>query len=334
MSADDHRAPRPNGYIPDVTSPTRLIIDTDPGIDDAMAIFYALAAPEFEVVGLTTVFGNCHTDVCTTNALKLLDIAGRPDIPVAHGATGPLTGTYAGPADFVHGANGLGEVDTPPSVRAAVATSAPQFIIDTVMANPGEITVVLLGPFTNMALAMLIQPDLTSFVKEIVVMGGAAFTHGNTTPAAEANIHNDPEAADIVFGADCPITMAGLDVTHTVRMTRADLHRLGEMPGARPRFLHAIVQFYADFYRDRYDLDGIFVHDSTTITYMLAPHLFTWQELPVRVDTGHSVARGRTVAAYRDSDEEGPWKGRRPVRILTGVDVSAAVELELQHHAR
>lgn len=317
-----------------MTTATRLIIDTDPGIDDAMAIFYALAAPQLDVVGLTTVFGNCHTDVCTTNALRLLDIAGRPDIPVAHGATRPLTGSYRGPADFVHGANGLGDVDVPPSLRAAVSTSAPQFIIDTVMANPGEITVVLLGPFTNMALAMLIQPDLTSFVKEIVVMGGAAFTHGNTSPAAEANVFNDPEAADIVFGADCPITMVGLDVTHQVQMSPADLDRLGGMPGHRPRFLRDVVQFYLDFHREYDALDGIFVHDSTTITYMLAPHLFSWEERPVRVDTGTSVARGRTVPALGRTEEEGPWKGRRPVRILTGVDVRAAVELELEHHAR
>ena len=224
-----------------MTTATPLIIDTDPGIDDAMAIFYALAAPQFDVVGLTTVFGNCHTDVCTTNALRLLDVAGRTDIPVAHGATGPLTGTYHGPADFVHGANGLGDVDIPPSVRAAVSTSAPQFIIDTVMAEPDEITVVLLGPFTNMALAMLMKPDLTSFVKEIVVMGGAAFTSGNASPASEANILNDPEAADIVFGVDCPITMAGLDVTHRITMTNDDLAAFGRAPGPRAAHLAACI---------------------------------------------------------------------------------------------
>ena len=165
-------------------------------------------------------------------------------------------------------------------------------------------------------------------------MGGAAFTHGNASPAAEANILSDPEAADIVFGADCPMVMVGLDVTHTVNMTAADLARAAAIPGARAEHLARIVPFYADFYRDRYGLDGIFVHDSTTITYLLAPELFTWQELPIRVDTGHSVCRGRTLAAHRDSDEEGPWFGRRQVRILTGCDVRAAIALETEHYSK
>ena len=197
---------------------------------------------------------------------------------------------------------------------------AAQFIIDTVMNAPGEITVVLLGPFTNMALAMLMQPDLTSFVHQIVVMGGAAFTSGNASPASEANVLNDPEAADIVFGADCPITMAGLDVTHRITMTIDDLARFGSIPGPRAAHLAAIVPHYASFYLERNHVHGIYVHDSTTISYLLAPHLFTWSELPIRVDTGHSVCRGRTLPALRDSDEEGPWQGRRPVRILTDVD--------------
>jgi len=321
-------------YISHVATPRKLIIDTDPGIDDAMAIFYALASPEFDVIGLTTVFGNCHTDVCTTNALRLLDIAGRPDIPVAHGATRPLAMAYRGPVEFVHGDDGQGNVFMPPSTRSAVSTSAPQFIIDAVMADPGEVTVLLLGPFTNMALAMLIQPDITSFVKEIVVMGGAAFVSGNASPAAEANVINDPEAADIVFGADCPMVMVGLDVTHEVNMTEADLARAAAIPGARAEHLARIMPFYSGFYRDRYGVDGIFVHDSTTISYMIAPQLFGWKELPVRVDTGHSVCRGKTLAARSDSDHEGEWHGRRPVRILTEVDVRGVIELELERLAR
>ncbi len=317
-----------------MSSPTRILIDTDPGIDDAMAIFYALASPELEVVGLTTVFGNAHTDLCTTNALRLLDIAGRPDIPVAQGATRPLAMNYRGPVAFVHGADGQGDVFLPPSTRTPIAGHGAQFIIDTVMASPGEITVVLLGPFTNMAIAMLMQPDLTSFVREIVVMGGAAFTHGNASPASEANVLNDPEAADIVFGADCRIVMAGLDVTHRITMTTDDLARFGTIPGPRAAHLAAIVPHYSRFYLERNGVEGIYVHDSTTISYLLAPHLFTWQELPVRVDTGHSVCRGRTLAAFRDSDEEGPWHGRRPVRILVDVDARGVIELEFEHLSR
>lgn len=315
-------------------TPARLIIDTDPGIDDAMAIFYALAAPELDVIGLTTVFGNHHTDMCTTNALRLLDIAGRPDIPVAQGAARPLAQDYHGPVTFVHGDDGQGNVDLPPSTRTAISTPAPQFIIDTVKANPEEITIVLLGPFTNMAMAMLLEPGLTSMVKQIVVMGGAAFTHGNASPAAEANILNDPEAADIVFGADCPVVMVGLDVTHQLNMTNADLADLASRQNARAQHIAAITPFYAEFYRSRYGTDGIFVHDSTTITYLLAPHLFTWKELPIRVDTGTSVCRGRTLPAYRDADQEGPWFGRRAIRILDGCDQRAAIALEIEHYSK
>jgi inosine-uridine nucleoside N-ribohydrolase len=317
-----------------VTPPTRILIDTDPGIDDAMAIFYALASPELEIVGLTTVFGNCHTDVCTINALRLLDIAGRPDVPVAQGATRPLAMDYRGPVAFVHGSDGQGDVFLPPSTRGPLTQHAAQFIIDTVMADPGEITIVLLGPFTNMALAMLMQPDLTSFVRQIVVMGGAAFTSGNASPAAEANVLNDPEAADIVFGAECPLVMAGLDVTHRITMTSDDLERFGRIPGPRAQHLAAIIPYYAAFYLERNKVHGIYVHDSTTISYLLAPELFRWRELPIRVDTAHGVCRGRTLPALRDSDEEGPWQGRRPVRILTEVDARAVIQLEFDHLAK
>ena len=190
-----------------MTDPQRrkILIDTDPGIDDAMAIFYALESPELEVVGLTTVFGNAHTDVTTRNALSLLEIAERTDIPVAAGAVKPLAMEYRGPVAFVHGPDGQGGVDLPPPTTAPVDADAAHFIIDTVMSSPGEITLVPLGPLTNIALAMLIEPRLTENVAEIVLMGGAAFVGGNASPAGEANILNDPEAADIVFGADCPI---------------------------------------------------------------------------------------------------------------------------------
>ena len=157
------------------------------------------------MVGLTTVFGNAHTDVTTRNALTLLEIAGRTDIPVAAGAVKPLAMDYRGPVAFVHGPDGQGGVDLPPPTTAPVDAGATHYIIDAVMSSPGEITLVPLGPLTkNISLAMLIEPRLTENVAEIVLMGGAAFVGGNASPASEANILNDPEAADIVFGADCP----------------------------------------------------------------------------------------------------------------------------------
>ncbi|HSB86331.1 MAG TPA: nucleoside hydrolase [Ilumatobacteraceae bacterium] len=321
---------------PPLTEATRkrILIDTDPGIDDAMAIFYALASPELEVVGLTTVFGNAHTDVCTTNALRLLEIAGRSDVPVARGVEGPMAMPYRGPVPFVHGLDGQGNVFLkPPSIEPAPIDAA-HFIIDTVRHNPGLVTVVALGPLTNVALALLLDPALGAQLEGIVLMGGNAFCGGNASPAAEANIINDPEAADIVFGADCPIVMAGLDVTEKTVMSAADLAQFAAFGNARAQHLAAITPYYRDFFRERTGLDGIFVHDSTTISYLLAPQHYTWVEHPIRVDCGHSFCRGKTQVAERVSDHETAWQGRGPVRILTGVDSRAVVELELDRLRR
>jgi inosine-uridine nucleoside N-ribohydrolase len=315
-------------------SARKVLIDTDPGIDDAMAIFYALASPELDVVGLTSVFGNAHVSVCTTNALKLLEIADRAHIPVAKGAERPLAMPYRGPVAFVHGTDGQGDVHLSPPTATPQPIDAAHFMIQAAMNAPGEITLVALGPLTNVALAMLIEPTFSSHLAGIVLMGGNAHCGGNASPAAEANILNDPEAADIVFGADCPIVMAGLDVTEQIRMTSADIAQISTFGTARAQHLAAITPFYANFYRGRTGLDGILVHDSTTISYLLAPQLFTWIEQPVRVDCGRSFCRGKTQTAARVSDHEVEWSARRPVRILTGVDSRAVVELELERLRR
>jgi inosine-uridine nucleoside N-ribohydrolase len=312
----------------------KILIDTDPGIDDAMAIFYALESPELDVIGLTTIFGNADVSVATTNALTLLEIAGRGDIPVSRGVDKPLAMPYRGPVAFVHGEDGQGNVFLPPPTTTAHELDAPQFIIRSVLDAPGEITLVALGPLTNVALALQLEPTLGSKLAGIVLMGGNAFTGGNASPAAEANILNDPEAADIVFGADCQVVMAGLDVTEQIVMTSGDLARMSSFDNPRARHLAAIVPFYSNFYRDRLGLDGICIHDSTTISYLLAPQLFTWVEYPIRVDSGDSFCRGKTQPAVHVSDHEKAWSDRRPVRILTGADARAVVELELERLAR
>jgi inosine-uridine nucleoside N-ribohydrolase len=314
--------------------PRKILIDTDPGIDDAMAIFYALESPELDVVGLTSVFGNAHTSVCTSNALKLLEIAGRSDISVAEGAEAPLAMPYRGPVPFVHGTDGQGDVFLSPPTASPVPIDAAHCIIQSVLNAPGEITLVALGPLTNIAMAMRLEPTLTTHVAEIVLMGGNAFVGGNASPAAEANILNDPEAADIVFGADCSIVMAGLDVTEQTLMTSADIAGMSSIDNPRAQHLAAIMPFYQTFYRTRLGIEGIFVHDSTTISYLLAPHLYTWVEYPIRVDCGDSFCRGKTQPATHVSDHESPWDGRRAVRILNGVDARAVVELELSSLSR
>jgi inosine-uridine nucleoside N-ribohydrolase len=315
-------------------SARKILIDTDPGIDDAMAIFYALASPELDVVGLTTIFGNATTDVATVNALRLLEIADRSDIPVARGAQRPLAMDFIGPADFVHGDDGQGNLFLPPPLSSPLPLDAARFIVETVMAAPGEITLVPLGPLTNVALAMLLEPRLCDALAGIVLMGGAAFVDGNATPAAEANIHNDPEAADIVFGATCPVVMCGLDVTERTVMTDADIAAMSAIDNPRARHLAAIVPFYVTFYRSVGLADGIYVHDSTTISYLLAPELYTTVAHPVRVDCGHSFSRGKTLAARYVSDHTPAWQQRPSTTICVGVDGPAAVKLELERLAR
>ena len=325
-----------------MTTTRKILIDTDPGIDDAMAIFYALTEPSLEVVALTTIFGNAHTEVTTRNALKLLEIAGRPDIPVARGADAPLAMPYRGPVAFVHGDDGMGNTHLPEPATAAAGVDGAQMIIDTVMASPGEITLVPLGPLTNVALALQREPRLAEHVAGVVLMGGNAFVGGNASPGAEANILNDPEAADTVFAAPWDIVMAGLDVTELTLMTNADLacyHAAAErqlevnpLLAAMAAHIAAITPHYSAFYRGRLGLDGIHVHDSTCISYLVAPEMYTWVEHPVCVDTGNSVCRGKTLAAVRGvSDHESAWAGRRDVRILTGVDCRGVVQRELAH---
>lgn len=310
-------------------SARKLIIDTDPGIDDAMAIIYALASPEFEVIGLTTVFGNAHVETCTTNAFHILDVAGRNDIPVAQGAGRPMAMDYRGPAAFVHGQNGLADIPVAAPTRAAHALDAAHFIVEQVLAAPGEITLVPIGPLTNIAMAMELCPELPKKLAGMVIMGGNAFCPGNASPAAEANIINDPEAADIVFGADCPIVMCGLDVTERTLMTTQQIAELAQIDNPRGQLAAQILPHYRDFHVFRGKQDGIHVHDSTCISYMLAPQHYQTAEHPIRVDTGQGVGRGKTWPNLRHMMPGGPWTNRRPVTILTEVDSAAVVELEL-----
>ncbi len=311
--------------------PQKIIIDTDPGVDDAMAIFFALRSPELEVIGLTTVFGNVHTDLATINALRLLEIAGRPDIPVVQGASDPLAGPFNGPVPFVHGDDGQGNAHLPPPTTRPHDGSAAAFIVEQVMAAPGEITLVPIGPLTNIALALRLEPRIAQNVRQVVLMGGNALCPGNATPAAEANIHNDPEAADVVFGAGWPVTMVGLDVTHKVNMTRAHLERYAQAQNPLAQHIARIVPFYRDYFESQHPgLDGIYVHDSSAIAYVIDPSLFVTERWPLRVET-QGISRGKTwpFLGRGDSDRLGPWWGRPPVNVCVGVDAERLLALEL-----
>jgi inosine-uridine nucleoside N-ribohydrolase len=286
-----------------------------------MAIYYALAEPSLDVVAVTTVYGNVPVDVSTENALRLLEIAGRTEIPVARGAAAPIAMPYRGPADFVHGSNGQGDVALADPSGSAVDESAAQLIVETTRRDPGAITIVTLGPLTNMALALMIDPTLPERVAGLVCMGGNAYVAGNATPTAEANIVNDPEAADLVLGADWPATLCGLDVTHAIVMTGDDLDRISSIDTAEARHLARILPFYRSFYASRVGSDAIFVHDSTTISYLVQPDAFQTERRPVRVDTGAGIGRGKTWP--------GDWPDRPPVTICVGADGPRLVAREL-----
>lgn len=310
--------------------PRKIIIDTDPGVDDAMAIFFALRSPELELIGLTTIFGNVHTDLATTNALRLLEIAGRRDIPVAKGADNPIAGPFGGPVPFVHGEDGQGNVFLPAPITSPIEKSAAQFIIEQIMAAPGEVTLIPVGPLTNIALALRLEPRIAENVHEVVLMGGNAYVPGNATPAAEANIHNDPEAAQIVFGAGWPVTMVGLDVTHRVNMTGRHLEVYSRLNNPMAQHVARIVPHYRNYFQSTYGIDGIFVHDSSAIAYVIEPSLFKTAKCPLHVDVSQGVSRGKTWPWPRRYDLTLPQFGGRPdVTICIEVDSARLLELEL-----
>jgi len=308
--------------------PRKIIIDTDPGVDDAMAIFFALCSPKLDVVGLTTIFGNVHTELATKNTLRLLEIAGRSDIPVAPGALDPLTAPFEGPVPFVHGADGQGDINLPDPAGQALDISAAQFIVEQLRANPGEITLASVGPLTNIALALRLEPRITEWVDEVVLMGGNALAPGNASPAGEANIRNDPEAADLVFGADWQVTMVGLDVTLRVHMTPEHIADYATHGNPMSDHIVKVLPHYRNYFESVYDAEGIFVHDSSAIAYILDPSLFTVRRWPIRVGT-QGLGRGKTWPATGGRILP-PWEGRPEVNVCVDVDGVRLVEMEAE----
>lgn len=239
----------------------KIILDTDPGIDDAMAIFFAFQSPNIDVLGLTTVFGNVPVEMSARNAVTLCDLAGQ-DIPVTKGVGMPWVGPESTYAHFVHGADGFGEIDFPASDKPLDPRSSAQFIVDTVRANPGEVTIVAIGPLGNLALALRLEPELPKLVKGVNIMGGAAFVRGNVTPVAEANIWNDAHAADIVFSADWDLTMFGLDVTNNVPFDPSFMDTLASKNEKLGGFVQQSSKFYTDFYSQNREDRVCFFHDA------------------------------------------------------------------------
>lgn len=288
----------------------KILIDTDPGIDDAMAIHLAFAHPELVVVGLTTVFGNVHTTTATRNALRLVEMAGA-SCPVAHGAEKPLVQDLHPPADFVHGAEGFGHVAAKEPKASPDPRGAAQFIVDTLNEFPGEITLCPIGPLTNIAEALRLDPSITKKVAEVVIMGGTLETPGNVSKFAEANIWNDPHAASEVLAADWPTMLVGLDVTQKARCTPEDFLELAGTAPDIGGFLNDAVQHYFDFHRQKGVTDGCYMHDPSAILAIDDPSIFAGRAMPLSVVT-EGAEIGRTMLD--------PSNNAHPVQVCLGVD--------------
>lgn len=305
-----------------------MLIDTDPGVDDVLAIAMLLASPEVEVIGLTTVHGNMPVEVCTRNALHLLEVADRTDIPVAQGASDPIGMPFRGGAAFVHGPDGLGDRVVPRPMSSPVAEDAADHIIRVVRERPGEVVLAPIGPLTNLAIALDRDPGIAGLVAEVVVMGGNAYTKGNATPAAEANIYNDPEAAEAVLGGEWPVVMLGLDVTDAVTLSGEHLARIAS--GATP--MHALLTeagaFYRRFHEDALPgYDGLCPHDATALSWLLDPSLFDVVRRPVKVGL-EGIGRGKTWPAEPyPMPEYAPWRSRPDVTIAVGVAAATVADL-------
>lgn len=275
--------------------PQKLIIDTDPGQDDAVAILLALASPEIDLLGITTVAGNVPLSLTEVNARKICDLAGRQDVPVFAGADRPLQRELV-TAEHVHGRTGLDGPDLPDPVTPLQDGHAVDFIVDTLRAEPaGSITIAPVGPLTNIALALRKAPDIAPRIKQIVMMGGGYFEGGNITPAAEFNIYVDPEAAAEVFAAGIPITMMPLDVTHKVLTTTARTDAI-RATGTRTAIAVAeMLVFFERFDEEKYGSDGGPLHDPCTVAWMLRPEMFSGRHCNVEIETRSELTMGMTV---------------------------------------
>jgi len=276
----------------------RVIIDTDPGVDDAQAILFAFLCEQFRIDALTCVFGNVPVELATLNGLRLIELAGRPDVPVYGGAAEPLFQRRLHFAPATHGENGFGNVHWPLPVQKATPGYAAVELARRVLEAPGEITILALGPLTNLALAMRLEPRFAATVKEIIYMGGIVLGHGNVGPFSTANVLNDPEAAKVVFGSGIAFTMVGQDVTRWVRISPERRERIRAAGTNITNFVYQITGFYANA-SQKEGIPGFPVHDLLVMAYALQPGLFETRRLPVDVDTESSLTRGMTVADFR-----------------------------------
>jgi len=306
-----------------------IIIDTDPGQDDAVAILLALASPEFEVLGVTAVAGNVPLALTEKNARKVCELAGRPEVKVYAGAVRPMVRSLV-TAESVHGKTGLDGPVLPEPSMALQKQYAVDFIIDTLMSrNAGTVTLCVLGPMTNIGLALVREPRIASRIARIVAMGGGFFEGGNMTPVAEFNIYVDPHAARLVFDAGIPITLIPLDCTHQALTTSARVDKFRTMPNRSGPAVAAMLDFYERFDEQKYGTDGGPLHDPCVIAWLLKPDLFQGRHVNVAIECESELTMGMTVFDW--------WhvSGRLPnATVLRSVDADGFFGLLHERIAR
>ncbi len=279
--------------------PRKIIIDTDPGQDDAVAILLALASPEeIDVIGITCVAGNVPLDLTSKNARIICELAGKTDVPIYAGCDRPL-GRDLVTAEHVHGKTGLDGPDLPDPVMALKDGHAVDFIIEQLRAHaPGSLTLCPLGPLTNIATALEKAPDIADRIAEIVLMGGAYFEVGNITPTAEFNIFVDPEAADIVFKSEVPIVVMPLDVTHKALVTRQRNDAFRALGTPVGKAVAQMTDFFERFDKEKYGSNGAPLHDPCVVAYLIRPDLFAGRHINVEIETQSALTLGMTVADW------------------------------------
>jgi purine nucleosidase len=291
----------------------KVIIDTDPGIDDVLAILFALGCPEISVEGLTTVSGNVPVAIGTKNALKVLEIADRTDIPVACGAAKPLKRELI-TAEWVHGKDGLANMNLPAPEKEPVQESAIEWMRQKLLKSTEPITVIALGPLTNLGMLYCLDPDAFSRIKEIVFMGGAAFCSGNTTAAAEFNIYVDPDAAKLVVESGVPITMVGLDVTMKTILKPAEVENIID-DSKIVNFAKELVSKAFSTFPVRVEMGGLALHDPLAIGVAIEPGIITTERMNLSIETDGNVGIGATIVDNR------PWSKAEPnANIAIDVD--------------
>lgn len=295
--------------------------------DDSMAILSAFNSEEVEVLGLTTIYGNVPTEMATRNAILLKNRAGRPDVPVYRGSKTSLRGASKERiADFVHGSDGFGNTSQKPAIGDPEDGSAAEFIVRIANEHPGEVVVLALAALTNIALALQLDPSLPEKLKSVIVLGGSITVNGNVNPAAEANIYGDPDAANIVFSRVSNCLLLGLDVTHTCIMTTEDLDNL-RGKGQHGTFLYEISQFYLQYHRNSYNMEGIYLHDAAAFTAVLHPEYFEWHSGKVLVVTD-GPAKGHIIMdrLQRSWIGSNAWDDCVTIQVALGVDSPKVVE--------